>query len=125
MAYGVMQAAGDLGIQIPEDLALVGFDDIASSAHMRPPLTTVRQPFYEMGQRSISLLLALVEASRTRVPPSLQSLRDSVRAHEPGPAVAPPEPIRIQLPSTLVVRASTASITSTTAAKVAAHVPTG
>ncbi len=125
MAYGVMQAAGDLGIQIPEDLALVGFDDIASSAHMRPPLTTVRQPFYEMGQRSISLLLSLVEAARTRVPPSLQSMRDSVRAHEPGPAVAPPEPIRIQLPSTLVVRASTASITSTTAAKVAAHVPTG
>jgi LacI family transcriptional regulator len=75
MAYGVMQAAGDLGLRIPDDLALVGFDDIASSAHMCPPLTTVRQPFYEMGQRSISLLLSLAEASRIRVPPSLHSMR--------------------------------------------------
>ena len=129
MAYGVMQAAGDLGIQIPEDLALVGFDDIASSAHMRPPLTTVRQPFYEMGQRSISLLLSLVEAARTRVPPSLQSLRDSVRVpdretHEatlgPLTQVASAEPLRIQLPSTLVVRAST--MTAKTSAPIATRV---
>ncbi len=115
MAYGVMQAAGDLGLRIPDDLALVGFDDIASSAHMRPPLTTVRQPFYEMGQRSISLLLSLAEASRTRVPPSLHTMR----AHEQGTVPAAPEPIRIQLPSTLIVRASS------TSAKIAASVPIG
>jgi LacI family transcriptional regulator len=113
MAYGVMQAAGDLGLLIPDDLALVGFDDIASAAHMRPPLTTVRQPFYEMGQRSTSLLLALAEASRARVPPSLHSMR----AHEFNRQPVSPEPIRIQLPSTLVVRAST------TSAQVAASVP--
>ncbi|MGO8947978.1 MAG: LacI family DNA-binding transcriptional regulator [Ktedonobacterales bacterium] len=115
MAYGVMQAAGDLGLRIPDDLSLVGFDDIDSSAHMRPPLTTVRQPFYEMGQRSISLLLSLVEASRTRVPPPLHSMH----AHDLDTLWASPEPIRIQLPSTLVVRAST------TTAKVAESVPTG
>jgi LacI family transcriptional regulator len=113
MAYGVMQAARDVELRIPDDLALVGFDDIASSAHTRPPLTTVRQPFFEMGQRSISLLLSLAEASRTRVPPSLHSMR----AHELDTPPAAPEPIRIQLPSTLIVRASTAS------AHVAASVP--
>ncbi len=105
MAYGVMQAAEDLGLRIPDDLALAGFDDIPSSAHMRPPLTTVRQPFYEMGQRSTSLLLSLAEASRTPVPNSLQSIRAPDRQ-----ALHPSlEPIRIQLPSTLIVRASSAA----------------
>src|SRR6478752_2670958 len=75
MAYGVMEAAEDLGLRIPDDLALAGFDDITPSAHMRPPLTTVRQPFYEMGQQAISLLLSLLEASRTRISPSFQALR--------------------------------------------------
>jgi LacI family transcriptional regulator len=105
MAYGVMQAADDLGLRIPDDVALVGFDDIASSAHMRPPLTTVRQPFYGMGQRSVSLLLSLAEASRTRVPPSPLSNREHTLDMPP----ASPEPIRIQLPSTLIVRASSMS----------------
>ena len=92
-----MEAAEDLGLRIPDDLALAGFDDIAPSAHMRPPLTTVRQPFYEMGQQAISLLLSLLEASRTRIPPSLQSLRpltvrssaSSARSH-PHPAAIDP-----------------------------------
>jgi LacI family transcriptional regulator len=113
MAYGVMQVARDLGLLIPDDLALVGFDDITSSAHMRPPLTTIHQPFYEMGQRSTSLLLSLAEASRTRVPPSLHSMR----VHELDTPTTTPEPIRIQLPSTLIVR------DSSTSAKVAASVP--
>ena len=105
MAFGVMQAARDLGLLIPDDLALVGFDDIDSAAHMRPPLTTVHQPFYEMGRRSTSLLLSLAETSRVRVPPSLQSMR----LHELDAPPASPEPIRIQLPSTLIVRASSSS----------------
>jgi LacI family transcriptional regulator len=105
MAYGVMQAADDLGLRIPDDVALVGFDDIASSAQMRPPLTTVHQPFYEMGQRSVSLLVSLAEALRTRVPPSPHSMR----THKLDTPPASPEPARIQLPSTLIVRASSTS----------------
>ena len=118
MAYGVMQAADDLGLRIPDDLAVVGFDDIASSAHMRPPLTTIHQPFYEMGQQSISLLLSQTEASRTRVPPSLHSMR-AQKFDMPKLDMSPasPEPIRIQLPSSLIVRASS------TSAKVSASVP--
>jgi len=106
MAYGVMEAAEDLGLRIPDDLALAGFDDITPSAHMRPPLTTVRQPFYEMGQQAISLLLSLLEASRTRISPSFQALR-LFASDLPFRA---PDPIRIQLPSTLIVRASSTSI---------------
>jgi len=106
MAYGVMEAAEDLGLRIPDDLALAGFDDIAPSAHMRPPLTTVCQPFYEMGQQAISLLLSLLEVSRTRIPPSFQSLRPFT----PDLPLRAPDPIRIQLPSTLIVRASSTSV---------------
>ena len=104
MAYGVMQAAEILGIRIPEDLALAGFDDIAPSAHVRPPLTTVRQPFYDMGHRAISLLLSLLEASRIRVLPSLHSMRHQGET----PMGEAKTPIRLEIPSTLVVRASTA-----------------
>jgi LacI family transcriptional regulator len=105
MAYGVMRAAGDLGLRIPEDLALAGFDDISSSAHMQPSLTTVRQPFYDMGQQAISLLLSLVEASRTLLAPSLHSRQ--MTDTDPSPSAS--DTIRIQLPSTLIVRASTAA----------------
>ncbi len=60
-AYGVMTAAREYGLRLPEDIALVGFDDLPSSAHMHIPLSTVRQPFYEMGQVAITLLLSLIE----------------------------------------------------------------
>ena len=107
MAYGVMRAAGDLGLQIPQDLALAGFDDISSSAHMQPSLTTVRQPFYDMGQQALSLLLSRVEASRTLLAPSLHTRR---MTDTDSPSSAS-DTIRIQLPSTLIVRASTAATT--------------
>ncbi|MFA6665903.1 MAG: GntR family transcriptional regulator [Armatimonadota bacterium] len=44
----VYQAAGSLGIKIPEQLSVIGFDDFASAAFYQPPLTTFRQPLYEM-----------------------------------------------------------------------------
>ena len=62
MAYGAIAAAEQRGLRVPEDMAVVGFDDNPSSAHMEPALTTVRQPFYEMGCRSSEILLALVDA---------------------------------------------------------------
>src|SRR5258708_11493725 len=63
MAYGAISAAEQRGLRVPEDMAVVGFDDNPSSAHMEPALTTVRQPFYEMGCRSSEILLALVDAA--------------------------------------------------------------
>jgi DNA-binding LacI/PurR family transcriptional regulator len=58
MALGFVHAADELGLDIPRDLSVVGFDDIPEAAHFRPPLTTVRQNFAEIGRRAIALLLA-------------------------------------------------------------------
>src|SRR5947209_3218679 len=65
MAYGVLVAAEEYGLSIPRDVALVGFDDDAPSAHTRPALTTVRQPYFEMGQRGIELLLSMLDTPVT------------------------------------------------------------
>src|ERR1700724_1956725 len=62
MAYGAISAAEQRGLRVPEDVAVVGFDDNPASAHMEPALTTVRQPFYEMGRRACEILLTLVDA---------------------------------------------------------------
>ena len=58
MALGFMHACRDMGLSIPHDISVVGFDDIPEAAHFFPPLTTVRQNFPEIGRRAISLLLA-------------------------------------------------------------------
>src|SRR5205809_1795692 len=67
MAYGVLSAAEEHGISIPQDIALVGFDDDAPSAHVRPPLTTIRQPIYEMGKCGMELLLSLLSTSQEQI----------------------------------------------------------
>lgn len=58
MALGFMHACRELGLSIPGDISVVGFDDIPEAAHFFPPLTTVRQNFAEIGRRAVSLLLA-------------------------------------------------------------------
>lgn len=57
MALGLLHACRDMGISVPGDLSIVGFDDIPEAAHFAPPLTTVRQNFAEMGRRAIGILL--------------------------------------------------------------------
>ncbi|WP_447037599.1 LacI family DNA-binding transcriptional regulator [Streptomyces sp. DSM 118878] len=64
MAAGARQALRDAGRRIPDDVALVGFDDSAIARHMDPPLTSVRQPIEEMGRAMIDLLLAEIADSR-------------------------------------------------------------
>ena len=82
-ALGVYEAARRAGLRIPDDLSVVGFDDIASAEYCPPPLTTVRQPFAEMGEAAASMLLTLAAG---------HSLPQT----------------RMELATTLVVRASTA-----------------
>ena len=57
MAIGALRAAAEQNICIPEDLAVVSFDDIELAAYTTPQLTTIAQPTYEMGQTAVSLLL--------------------------------------------------------------------
>lgn len=82
MALGVYHAAREAGRRIPEDLSVVGFDDIPEATHFWPPLTTVLQDFTELGTRSVERLVAEIEGGEV-----------------PGPVSLVPE---------LVVRASTA-----------------
>ncbi|NJM08155.1 substrate-binding domain-containing protein [Candidatus Gracilibacteria bacterium] len=56
-ALGAMRALRDKGLRIPEDVALVGFDDIRDSRAVSPPLTTVRHPTFAMGYGAVTLLL--------------------------------------------------------------------
>ncbi|MGN7191208.1 MULTISPECIES: substrate-binding domain-containing protein [unclassified Curtobacterium] len=61
MALGVLHAFADDGLRVPDDVAVVGFDDVPEAAHFTPPLTTVRQDFMAMGQRVLESVRALVE----------------------------------------------------------------
>ena len=103
MAYGVQEAAEEYGLRVPEDLSLIGFDDIPLSAHTRPALTTVRQPFYSIGQRAIELLLSLLESPR---PVNHDWYPGSVQTYASFSPVKQSEPIHIRLATNLVVRAS-------------------
>ncbi|MBW8894557.1 MAG: substrate-binding domain-containing protein, partial [Burkholderiales bacterium] len=49
------------GLRVPEDISVVGFDDIAISRHIHPPLTTMRQPLAELSACAVGELLALIE----------------------------------------------------------------
>ncbi len=61
MAIGVLRAAREMGLRVPEDLSVVGFDDIDLSQHTNPPLTTVHQPIRQKGESAVRLLLSVVE----------------------------------------------------------------
>ncbi|MGN6325692.1 LacI family DNA-binding transcriptional regulator [Pseudolysinimonas sp.] len=85
MALGVYDAAAELGIHIPEDLSVVGFDDVPEAQWASPPLTTVRQPITDMGAAALrALLVARSERQRATA-------------------------ARLELPTSLVPRSSTRS----------------
>ncbi|MFF0384933.1 LacI family DNA-binding transcriptional regulator [Streptomyces sp. NPDC004286] len=72
MAAGARQVLREAGRRIPDDVALVGYDDSAIARHMDPPLTTVRQPIEEMGRAMIDLLLDEIADRRPAVSRSLE-----------------------------------------------------
>lgn len=63
-AFGVYEAARRQGVRVPEDLSVVGFDDVAPAEWASPPLTTVRQPLAQMAAMATRTLLSLTEGSR-------------------------------------------------------------
>ena len=61
MAFGAIRAVFDSGLRVPEDIAVVGFDDIHQSSWNQPRLTTVHQPTYEMGELAVKTLVKEIE----------------------------------------------------------------
>jgi LacI family transcriptional regulator len=68
MAFGVVHAVLDRGLRIPEDLSLIGFDNIQFSIIVHPPLTTIHQPKYEMGSAAVDILLRLARDKGKQMP---------------------------------------------------------
>jgi LacI family transcriptional regulator len=60
-AVGALRAAAERGVRVPDDVSVVGFDDIDLSRATTPMLTTVRQPLQEMGRMAVSLLMRVLE----------------------------------------------------------------
>ncbi len=81
MAMGVMDAVRDCGLRIPDDVSVIGFDDIPQASQLHPPLTTIRQPLEQMGRVATQMLI--------------DQFKDS--GHYPG---------RIELPTELIIRSS-------------------
>lgn len=61
MAMGVLRAAAELGLRVPDDLAVVGYDDIEFASYTNPPLTTIKQPKDEMGLATLRFLLGRIK----------------------------------------------------------------
>lgn len=83
LALGAMRAFAEAGVRVPQDISLMGFDDILTASSVQPPLTTVRQPLTRIGAQATQLLLEQIEQKRA-----------------PG--------AKILLPTEIVVRASVA-----------------
>lgn len=93
IAIALYRAAAEVGLHIPDDLSVIGFDNLDISAHLDPPLTTVAQPFMEIGQEVARVLISRIEGE----PPPLRQItlplqlmvRDSCKplcdTHVPAP----------------------------------------
>jgi DNA-binding LacI/PurR family transcriptional regulator len=81
MALGALRAFADAGRRVPDDVAVVGFDDIVDAAEYRPPLTTVRQDFDVLGARTVEALVSAIEggARATETVSATLIVRDSSR----------------------------------------------
>ena len=82
MVMGAIRVAGKQGLTIPQDLSIIGYDDIPGAKYFNPPLTTMSQPLEQLAEQAIAMLLARIktperEGQRTLLPPSLV-IRDSV-----------------------------------------------
>jgi len=84
MAMGAMDAVRTRGLRIPEDISILGFDDVPQSALVRPALTTVRQPLEQMGRVATQMLLDMLKKPVEKIN-------------------------RIELPTELIIRGSTSS----------------
>jgi DNA-binding LacI/PurR family transcriptional regulator len=73
LALGAMKGARELGLDLPEDLSIVGFDDIPIASYVIPELTTIHQPAYEMGKLGAELLFHCIQKQTKSVQLMLDS----------------------------------------------------
>ncbi|WP_342343477.1 substrate-binding domain-containing protein [Microbacterium sp. CFBP 13617] len=82
-ALGVLHGVHGRGIRVPDDISLVGFDDLSDARHFLPPLTTVRQDFSAVGASALRQIIAAIEGDATprhdMIPPEL-IVRGSTKA---------------------------------------------
>lgn len=86
VAFGAVSAIKDRGLRIPDDIALVGFDDVPLARYVDPPLTTIRLPAWELGARAGALLLEIIAHGNSDEPlsvllPTELVVRESCGAH--------------------------------------------
>ena len=85
MAIGVLDTARRLGIGVPDEVSVVGFDDIRFARYVSPPLTTIAQPMREIGERTVRLLLEIVNGTMA-MPGSITLPHPLVVRGSTGPA---------------------------------------
>ena len=84
MALGLLRALHEAGLRVPEDVSVVGFDDVPESGYYTPPLTTVRQDFPELGKRVMALVLRVLAGEVSPSEPLVEPLL-VVRSSTPPP----------------------------------------
>jgi LacI family transcriptional regulator len=89
-AIGAVRALKDAGLSVPQDVSVVGFDDIQSAAYATPSLTTVRQPLAEMGKRGAQILLERIANSALDYPSEIVMAPELVIRESTGPAPVQP-----------------------------------
>jgi LacI family transcriptional regulator len=67
IAIGAIKALKERGMSVPKDVKVTGFDDISISKYMDPPLTTVRQPIYQMGEEAVKMLIDIIENKEVKM----------------------------------------------------------
>ena len=87
MAFGVIRALNETGRRIPADVSVIGFDDIELAGIVNPPLTTINQPKYEIGQAAVEILLRCADRNKQHTP---EHRNFDVRLVERGSCMARP-----------------------------------
>jgi LacI family transcriptional regulator len=85
-AIGAVRAFRDAGLRVPEDVSVVGFDDIQAAAYLTPRLTTVRQPLRQMGEMAAKQLLMRISNGNGKVPQLISLAPELIVRESTGPA---------------------------------------
>jgi DNA-binding LacI/PurR family transcriptional regulator len=86
IALGVVHGLHSRGLRVPDDVSVVGFDDLSDARHFLPPLTTVRQDFAALGKLALQQIIAAIEGD---IEPSHDMIQPNLIVRESTQAVTP------------------------------------